>query len=113
MLIEAVRRRFDCQMRHALAGQFRKRAMQVNRIGRGQRAIGLALRRDHADGADARRLKAERRPDLPGEGRDRGLAAGAGDGGDGRGLLRIESRSRQRQRAVRVLCDNVRPAAVN
>ena len=60
MLIETVRRRFHRQMRHALVGQLIERAMQLDRIGRGQRAVGLALRRHDADGAEARRLQAER-----------------------------------------------------
>ena len=45
---------------------------------------------------------AERRPDLPREGGDRGLAAGAGDRGDGSGLAREEFRRGQRQRAARI-----------
>ena len=56
-----------------------ERAVQLDRIGRGQRAVDLARRRHQADGADAGGLLAERRPDLAGEGGDRGLAAGAGD----------------------------------
>ncbi len=38
-LVEAVRRGFHRQMRHALARQFVERAMQRHRIGRGERAV--------------------------------------------------------------------------
>ena len=84
MLVEAVRRRLDREMRDAFAGELR-------------RACGAA-RPDRAWSASRRSRRcgdttpmvpmlaaamAERRPDLPREGRDRGLAAGAGDGGDG------------------------------
>ena len=103
MLVEPVRRRLHREMRDALARQFVERAVQRHRIGRRQRAIDLALRRHHADGADARGLVAERIPDLPGERRDRSLAAGAGDRGDHLRLARIEPRRGQRQRAARVL----------
>jgi hypothetical protein len=65
-----MRRGFDRQMRHALARKLIERAMQRDRIGRGERAVAFARRRDHADGADARGLMAERRPDLAREGRD-------------------------------------------
>ena len=103
VLVEAMRRRFDRQMGDALAGQLRQRAVQVDRIGRGQRAVDLALPRHHADGADAGGLVAERSPDLPGEGRDRGLAAGAGHRGDHLRLARINSRGQKRQRPPGVL----------
>ena len=62
VLVEAVRGRFHRQMRHALAGELVERAMQRDRIGRGQRAVDLALRRDQADGADARRRLADALP---------------------------------------------------
>ena len=42
VLIEAVRGRFDRKMRDAFAGERIERAMQLDRIGRGQRAVGLA-----------------------------------------------------------------------
>ena len=45
-------------MRDALARQLVERAMQLDRIGRGQRAVDFALRRHHADGADAGRRHA-------------------------------------------------------
>ena len=102
MLVEAVRRSFQRQMGDALAGQLIERAVQFDRIGRGERAVFFAPRRDHADGADAGGVKPERGPDLPREGGDRGLAAGAGDRGDGAGLAREKFRRRQGQRAARV-----------
>ena len=58
VLVEPVRGGLQRQMRDALAGQLIERAMQLDRIGRGQRAVFLALRRHHADGADARRRQA-------------------------------------------------------
>ncbi len=42
VLVEAVRGRLDREMRHAVAGEFVERAMQRDRIGRGQRAVDLA-----------------------------------------------------------------------
>ena len=101
-LIEAVRRRFDGKMGDAVAGERIDRTVQLDRIRRGQRAVGLAARRDDADRADAGRAETQRAPDLPREGRDRRFAAGAGDGGDGFGLARIKFRRGQRQRAPRV-----------
>ena len=62
VLVEAVRGRFQHQMRHALAGELVERAMQRDRIGRGERAVDLAPRRNQADGADARRRLAGRLP---------------------------------------------------
>src|SRR3972149_1217973 len=82
MLVEPVRRRFQRQMRDALARQSIERAMQFDRIGRGQRAVSFALGRYDADGADARRLQSQRRPDLARESGNRGLAAGGGHAGD-------------------------------
>ena len=82
ILVEAVRRGFDREMRDAFAGERVERTVQRHRIRRGQRAVSLAARRNDADRADARGALAERAPDLPRESGDRGLAAGAGDGGD-------------------------------
>ncbi len=82
VLIESVRRCFQRQMRDALARQLIERAVQVDRIGRGQRTVGFALGRHNADGADTGGRQTERFPDLAREGGDRCLAAGAGDGGD-------------------------------
>ena len=90
-------------MRDALACQLIERAVQLDRIGRGQRAVFFAPGRNETDGADAGGLSTERAPDLPREGDDRGLAAGAGDRCDGAGLTREEFRRRQRQRPPRVL----------
>ena len=91
-LIEAVRGRLQHQMRDVVAGEFVERAMQRDRIGRGQRAVDLAPGRHQPDGADAGRRLAGRFPDLARERRDRGLAAGAGDGRDGVGLVLEEAR---------------------
>ena len=99
ILIEPVRGRLDREMRDTLAGQRVERSMQRDRIRRGQRSVGLAARRDDADGADARGAMAECRPDLPRERGDGGLAARAGDGGDGLRLARKKSGRHQRQRA--------------
>ena len=102
VLVEAVRGRFERQMRDALARQRIERAVQLDRIGRGQRAVFFPSWRDHADGADAGGWQAERGPDLPREGGDRGLAAGAGDGGDCCGLAREKARRGQCERAARI-----------
>ncbi len=61
VLVEAVRGGFEREMRDALARQSIERAVQFDRIGRGERAVGFARRRDHADGADAGGLQSERR----------------------------------------------------
>ncbi len=100
MLVEPVRGGFQREMADALSRQPVEGAMQLDRIGRGQRAVALALGRDHADGADAGGLQAERGPDLAREGGNRRLAAGAGDTGDGSGLTRKKLRRRERQRAA-------------
>src|SRR6185437_658201 len=102
ILIEPMRRRLERQMADAVARDFIELAMQRYRIRRRQRSVDGAPWRHQADGADAGRGMTEPLPDLPGEGRDRGLAAGAGDGGDGFGLPRIESRRGKRQRAARI-----------
>ena len=67
--------------------------VQGHGIGRGERAIGFAVGRNHACGAKRGRAQPELRPDLPCEGGDGCLAAGAGDGGYGGGLRRIKTRS--------------------
>src|SRR5271167_797160 len=102
MLVEAVRRRFDRQMRDAVAGERVERAMQRDGIRRGERAVSFAARRSDADGADARGAVAECAPDLPGEGGDRSLTAGTGDGGDRARLAWKEFRRDQRQRTARI-----------
>ena len=109
-LIEPMRRGFQREMRHALAGQPIEFAMQRDRIRGGQRTIDGARGRHHADGADARGGMTEPLPDLAREGGDRSLAAGAGDGGDGRRLAWIESCRRERQRAARIRCRDKRDA---
>ena len=107
VLVEAVRGGFQRQMGHALARQLR-RACDAARPDR----ASSASRRPRASASTTPTVPmlaacvAERCPDLPREGRDRGLAAGAGDGGDRRGLARIES-ARRRARARGARC---RPA---
>ena len=102
VLVEPVGRRLEGEMGHAFAGERIERALQLDRIGRRERAIDLARRRHHADGADARGSVAEARPHLAREGRDRGLAAGAGDGGDGRGLSGKEFCRGERERPAHI-----------
>src|SRR5579863_3302732 len=78
VLVEAVRGCFDGEMADAIGGERFKRAVQRDRIRRGERAVSLAARRHDADGADAGGAVAECGPDLSREGGDRRLAAGAG-----------------------------------
>ena len=100
VLIETVRGGFHRQMGDAVAGQPIERSVQADRIGRGQRSIEAARRRDEAGRAEGGGGVAERRPDLAHEGRDRGLAAGAGHRDDGRRLAGIEPRRRLRERGA-------------
>src|SRR4051794_24271068 len=53
ILIEAMRRSLQREMRDALTCDFVELPMQRDRVGRGQRAIDGALRRYQSDGADA------------------------------------------------------------
>src|ERR1700724_1113980 len=85
VLVEPMRGSLKRQMGDPLRGNAVDDAMEFDRIRRRQRAVDLAGRCDHPDGADAGGGMAERRPYLAREGRDRSLAAGAGDGRDGRG----------------------------
>ncbi len=101
-LIEAMRRGFDGEMRHAFAGKFVDRAVQRDRIGRRQRAVSLTARRHDPDGADACSAAPERGPDLPREGGHGRFAAGAGDGSNDARLSRMEFCRDQRQRAPRI-----------
>ncbi len=77
-------------MGDALASQGVERLVQGQRIGRGQRAIDGARRRDHADRAQRGGLEPAEGENLAGEIGDRGLAAGAGHGDDGFGLAWIK-----------------------
>jgi len=76
-LRQAVRGGFHRCMGHASLGHIRQQPVQRNRL-----RCGVAQRRAegsfHPGGADIHRLPAQRRPDLPGKGRHRGLAVGAG-----------------------------------
>ena len=102
VLVESMRGRFEREMSDAGIGEARERRVQFDGIGRGERAVPLLRRRHEPDRSDARGGEAERRPDLPGEGGDRGLSAGAGDGGDDCGLPREEFRRRKRERAAHI-----------
>ena len=82
ILVEPVRGGLDGKMGHALPGKLAQGLVQGDRIGRGQRAIDFALRRDEPDRADAGRRNALLRPDLAREGRDRSFPARAGDSRD-------------------------------
>ena len=103
MLVEAVARGLDREMRHALARERREIGVELHRVGRGQAGLAAEAGRDDAERADARGLQAERRPDLAHEMDGRALAVGAGDGGDGRGLQAGESRRHQRDAPARIV----------
>src|SRR5581483_9187763 len=60
MLVETVRGGFECEMGDALGGKLVERAMQIDWIGRGQRAVDRTRRQNHADGAKARGGMSER-----------------------------------------------------
>ena len=90
-------------MRHAFARELIERAVQLNRIRGGERAVDLTLRRDQPDRADAGTRVPERGPDLARERGDRCLSAGAGHGRDHLRLARKEDRRRARQHAARVV----------
>jgi len=80
VLVEAVRGGLDGEVGHAFTRELIERAVQRDRIRRGERAVDLARRRNEPDGADARRLITERAPDLPCEGSNGSLSTGAGNG---------------------------------
>ncbi len=101
-LIEPMRRGLEGEMRDAVPRQLVERLVQRDRVRRRQRAIDFAGRRDETDRAERGGAMAERKPDLPGEGRDRAFAARAGDGSDGRRLARIKARRGERQGPARV-----------
>ena len=101
-LVEAVARGFERQMVDAHPRQFLQFLVQLDRVGGGEAAGSVDPRRDHADGAEARRLQPGALPDLAQEHRDRGLAVGAGDGGGCRGLRRVIERRHQRERPARI-----------
>ena len=102
LLVEAVRRGLHREMRDARVGEPIEGSMQLDRVRRRQRSVDGQRARDDADRAERGGLAAERTPDLPDEGRDRGLAAGAGDGDDGFGLPREEARGGARERGAGV-----------
>ena len=96
-LVDAVRGRLHGKARDAIVRQTVEALVQGDRIGRRQRAVGCAVRRDDAERADARRLVAQMREELAREIGDRALAARSGDGDDFVRLLRIEARGGERQ----------------
>ena len=102
VLVEAVARRLDREMRHALAGQRGDILVELHRIGRREAALAHQAGRHDAERADARRLEAQGRPDVAHEVHGRGLAVGAGDGGDGRRLQASEGRRHQRHAPPRI-----------
>ena len=84
-------------------GKFGEQLVQLDRIGRGERAIVVAAGRDDAGRADAGGGVPALLPDLAREGGDRGLAAGAGDGDHGCRLARKDARGEFCQREARVV----------
>lgn len=102
-LVEAVAGGLHRGMRHAFSGKFRQQLMQRHRIGRRQRAIFVARRRDDARRADHRGRVACMRPDLPGERSDGGFARGAGDGDHSIGLPAVETRGGDGKETARLL----------
>src|SRR5262245_64143179 len=81
-LIEPVRGGFYGEMRHAFARELIERAVERDRVRRGERAVDFALRRHEPDRADAGGRVAMRGPDLARKRSHRRLAARARDGGD-------------------------------
>ena len=125
VLVEPVRGGLEGKMRHfchhgplgpsmrdAVARDLVELAMQRDRIRRCQRTINGALRRYQADGADAGGGVTKPKPDLPREGRDRGLAAGAGHRRDRCRLLSKKSGGGERERAARIRRGDQRHATI-
>ena len=82
-LVDPVGGRLHGKARHAIVRARRSRvSCREIGIGRRQRAVGCAVRRDDAERADARRLVAQMREELAREIGDRALAARSGDGDD-------------------------------
>ena len=79
MLVEAVAGRLDDQILGAGARQLGRQPVKRDRVRRGQAALARCVRGLQSQRAQARRRVRRGRPRLPGERRDRGLAAGAGD----------------------------------
>ena len=103
VLVEAVARGLHDQVFHAVLGEARQTAVQLDGIGRGQRLGRAGPGRAQAERPEARRFAPLMTPDLPGEADHRGLAVGAGDRGDHLGLAPVEARRHERQTPARVV----------
>src|SRR5262249_51953052 len=79
-LVEAVARGLQRKMIDTVVLQFRKQAMNLDRIGRRVPERPFACRRYHADRAEARGRDAQRSPYLTHERNDRRLTLRASDG---------------------------------
>ena len=108
MLIEAVAGRLDDQILDAGARQLGRQPVKRDRVRRGQAALARCIRGLQAQRAQARRRVPEAGPQLPGERRDRGLAAGAGDRRHDARLPCEKTRRDPRQRRPRLRGDQGR-----
>ncbi len=102
MLVEAVARGFDGEMRHALVCQRGEVGVELHRIRRGEAGLARKARRDDAERAYTGGAQPKRRPDVAHEMHSRGFAVGARDGGDGGGLEARECRRHQGDAAARI-----------
>ena len=102
LLLDSVRGGLHREMGDPLARELVERAVQQDRVGRRERAIGGGTGPDHAERAQARGLSPERREDLAGEIHDRCLAGRAGHRHEGFGLIWVEPRGRGRQGGPRI-----------
>ena len=101
-LVEAVARRLEAEPVDALARELGERAVQLDRVGGGERRGRRAALGLDAEGADRGGLAAEPGPELADEARRRGLAAGPRHGRDVPRLRPEEPGGGERQRAARV-----------
>ncbi len=101
-LVEAVAGSLHRRMGDAGICEFGKKLVQGNRIGRGERTVVVAAGRHHACRADHRGSKARMRPDLPGEGGDRGLAGRARHRNHRLRLATVERGGGAREKGARV-----------
>ena len=102
-LVEAMTGGLHDQVIEAVLGKPGETAVQIGRVGRGQRSRRLRMGRRHPQGAEAGRLAAQALPDLAREVGDRGLAVGPGHGGHGFRLPPEEARRQEREVAPRVV----------
>ena len=105
LLVQPVRGCLHRQMGDAGLGHGGDVAVQRDRVGGGVRQGGLIGAFDPG-GAEVRRLPAHQRPDLPREGRDRGLAVGAGHRDHGFRLAAEPQGGGIGQRLPRILGDD-------